>query len=121
MKNSSLDMYQYLEQQSLQDLQMDMRYLTSWTMIQLKELLRPWATLTNQKTGSSRIGLVINISTGTETQDDPIQLEGYNFTFKVKGSATKYPGKSIVLTDVKDKNLKTFVDLKINNDDKVLF
>lgn len=78
------------------------------------------ATLTNQKTGSSRIGLVINVSTGTETQDDPIYAEGYNFTFKVKGSATKYPGKSIVLTDVKDKNLKTFVDLKINNDDKVV-
>ena len=80
------------------------------------------ATLSSAKTGATRIGLVVDLAGTSDSENIPEENADavYNYTFKVKGSATKYPGKSFVLEDVKEKSLKVFVDLALDKNEKVV-
>lgn len=68
--------------------------------------------------GATRTALVVEL-VGTESKTEKND-DVYNYTFKVKGSATKYPGKSEVLEEVKQQTTKVFVDLSLDKDEKVV-
>ena len=76
-----------------------------------------YASLTNQ-TGATRIGIVVDLA--VEEPKAEISNESYNLMFKVKGGVKTYPGKALILDDVLNKKLKTFVNLSLDANDKVL-
>lgn len=67
-------------------------------------------TITSAKNGASRIALVVEIGT-KESDGTTISDEDIKMMFKVKGAANKYPGKTAVLDEFKNKNVKVFLDL----------
>lgn len=77
-----------------------------------------YADIISTKTGSARKAIIVELE-GTEESTTATD-ESYSYTFKVKGSATKYPGKKSVLEDVAENGFKTFVDLSLDNEDKVI-
>lgn len=77
------------------------------------------ASITSKNNGATRKALVVEIY-GTENTTQESTDESYNFTFKVKGGVSKYPGKAAVLEEAKEKNPKVFVDLGLDSTGKVV-
>jgi len=67
---------------------------------------------------NTRTTLVVELE--SEEVGTTVTEEDKTFTFRVKGSIAKYKGKAFVLDDFREKKLKVFLGLKLDNDGKVL-
>lgn len=76
------------------------------------------ADIVSQSNGARRTALVVELE-GVETQQEDTDAV-YNYTFKVKGSANKYKGKPAILETLKNSNEKVFLDLALDETEKVV-